>query len=139
MENNLKEKILLQVESFQKALKRLNEALGFEEKQIPGRLNIDAAIQRFEFCYELAWKLMQSVIRYKGKDCQSPRDCFRTAVQVSLINNPSSWIEYLDARNLTTHTYSEDTADIVYQTAKQFAHDAAAFLDSVKQTLKTEL
>ena len=79
---------------------------------------------------------MQSVIRYKGKDCQSPRDCFRTAAQLGIINNPDKWIEYLDARNLTVHTYDQSTADLVYNVSKQFTTDTAGLLESVNSILK---
>ncbi|MDP3982567.1 MAG: HI0074 family nucleotidyltransferase substrate-binding subunit [bacterium] len=135
MENILNKKILLQKTGLVQALERLNEALSYQNSQIPARLDVDAAIQRFEFCYELSWKLMQSIIRYKGKDGQSPRDCFRTAAQLGIINNPDKWIEYLDARNLTVHTYDQSTADLVYKVAKQFTTDVSGLLESVDNIL----
>src|SRR3989344_5753230 len=131
MESTLNKKIQLQAVSLAQALEQLKEALSYQNSQIPARLDIDAAIQRFEFCYEISWKLMQSVIRYKGKDCQSPRDCFRTAAQLGIINNPDKWIEYLDARNLTVHTYDQSTADLVYNVSKQFTTDTAGPFESV--------
>ena len=136
MESTLNKKIQLQAVSLAQALEQLKEALSYQNSQIPARLDIDAAIQRFEFCYEISWKLMQSVIRYKGKDCQSPRDCFRTAAQLGIINNPDKWIEYLDARNLTVHTYDQSTADLVYNVSKQFTTDTAGLLESVNSILK---
>ena len=38
---------------------------------------LDATIQRFEFCFELAWKLMKTVLEYEGIDVNSPRSCIR--------------------------------------------------------------
>jgi nucleotidyltransferase substrate binding protein (TIGR01987 family) len=46
----------------------------------------DAAIQRFEFCFELAWKVIQERAREEGLDCQSPKGCLRVAFE-------ASWIE----------------------------------------------
>lgn len=43
------------LDSFSHAIVRLNEALVASETD----LNRDAAIQRFEFCFELAWKVIQ--------------------------------------------------------------------------------
>lgn len=38
---------------------------------------LDATIQRFEFCFELAWKLMKTVLEYEGIEANSPRSCIR--------------------------------------------------------------
>jgi len=37
----------------------------------------DSSIKRFELCFELSWKVIQSFLRDRGLDCRSPRDCFR--------------------------------------------------------------
>ena len=37
----------------------------------------DSGIKRFELCFELSWKVIQSFLRDRGLDCHSPRDCFR--------------------------------------------------------------
>lgn len=54
--------------SFSKALERLQEVLREPESSILR----DAAIQRFEFCFELAWKAVQHELRRQGNDCNSP-------------------------------------------------------------------
>jgi len=40
-----------------RAMQRLVEALAVDVKTTP--IAIDAAIQRFEFCYELLWKMLK--------------------------------------------------------------------------------
>jgi nucleotidyltransferase substrate binding protein (TIGR01987 family) len=62
-------------ESFKKSLKRLEEVLE-NEKTI---INRDAAIQRFEFTIELAWKCIQKYLREEQIVCQSPKSCFKEA------------------------------------------------------------
>ncbi len=42
--------------NFQKAVNRLNDALSYEKTE----MNRDATIQRFEFCFELSWKLLKT-------------------------------------------------------------------------------
>ena len=42
-------------------------------------LSRDASIQRFEFCFELAWKVIQERARTEGLDCQSPMGCLKLA------------------------------------------------------------
>ena len=62
-------------DSFSRAIERLNEALMVSETD----LSRDAAIQRFEFCFELAWNVIQERVRTEGLDCQSPMGCLKLA------------------------------------------------------------
>lgn len=73
-----------------------------------------AAIQRFEFCFELAWKAIQERARAEGLDCQSPRGCLRVAFKASWIEDDQGWLAMLADRNQTLHTYDEDLAKAVY-------------------------
>ncbi|MGH7181250.1 MAG: nucleotidyltransferase substrate binding protein, partial [Nitrospiraceae bacterium] len=59
--------------SFSHAIIRFNEVLKASETDI----SRDAAIQRFEFCFELAWKVIQEQARVEGLDCQSPKGCLK--------------------------------------------------------------
>lgn len=93
------------------AIERLKEALSLP----PTRIHKDATIQRFEFCFELAWKLLQAVIRYKSIDVYGPRDSIRIAARLSLITDPEEWMNLLDARNITVHVYKELAADKTYE------------------------
>lgn len=93
------------------AIERLKEALSLP----PTRIHKDATIQRFEFCFELAWKLLHAVIRYKSIDAYGPRDSIRVAARLSLITDPEEWMNLLDARNVTVHVYKELVADKTYE------------------------
>ena len=70
----------------------------------------DAAIQRFEFCFELAWKAIQAVCRIAGVDCASPRTAFSSAWRQGWISEEGAWLDVLDDRNKTSHTYRESMA-----------------------------
>jgi len=103
------------------ALTRLEEALAMERSTI----NRDAAIQRFEFTLDLAWKALKSHLEIvKGIVCASPKDCFRAAFRVRLLDEDPVWCDLVDYRNLTAHTYKEELAEKVYaqlpNAAKQF-------------------
>ena len=65
------------------ALTRLDEALDQAEDPIVR----DACIQRFEFTFEMAWKAVQAQAMAEGLECVSPRDCFRTAFRLGLVEN----------------------------------------------------
>lgn len=48
----------------------------------------DGAIQRFEFTYEIAWKLLKAYLEYQGiVSISSPRAVFKEAFSVGLIEN----------------------------------------------------
>jgi nucleotidyltransferase substrate binding protein (TIGR01987 family) len=95
---------------FRKSLKRLEEVL-VEEKSITTR---DAAIQRFEFTVELAWKAVQRFLREQKIVCRSPKECLKEAFKFGLIADDPRWLEMLEDRNLIVHTYNEEVADSVY-------------------------
>ncbi|OGV27215.1 MAG: hypothetical protein A3F18_07325 [Legionellales bacterium RIFCSPHIGHO2_12_FULL_37_14] len=68
------------------------------------------AIQAFEFCFELSWKTIKRILFQKGIDVRSPRDAFREAAANELIRDPKIWFQFIEKRNLTSHTYQEATA-----------------------------
>jgi nucleotidyltransferase substrate binding protein (TIGR01987 family) len=71
---------------------------------------LDALIQRFEFTYELAWKLIKAWLEYNGIEARTPRDCFREAFTADLIRDGEGWMNMLVDRNLISHTYDEKDA-----------------------------
>jgi nucleotidyltransferase substrate binding protein (TIGR01987 family) len=74
----------------------------------------DATIQRFEFCYELAWKLLKVKLEQEGIDARTPRQALQEGLQAALIDDGNAWSEIQRYRNLTSHTYNERLADEVY-------------------------
>ena len=106
----LLKKANLLLNDLNKALLRLDEAL----KQPENDFVRDAAIQRFEFCFELAWKAIQAAARLEGQDCASPRAAFSTAWRDGWISNEIAWLDMLDERNKTSHTYREAMAKEVF-------------------------
>ena len=87
------------------------------------------AIQAFEFSFELAWKTMKRVLHAKGIEARSPRDCFREAASTQLINNPKDWLEFLDKRNLTVHTYDKIVVEAILAIFPQYS---AALTDLIR-------
>ena len=77
----------------------------------------DATIQRFEFCVELAWK---SAKKQMGTATSAPKSVVREMAQNSLIDDVDFWLRSIDQRNLSSHTYREDLAEMVYQFAREF-------------------
>ena len=97
------------------ALKRLSEALEDYKKLALDSIR-DGVIQRFEFCTELAWKTTREYLIDQGysEGVDSPKAVMRKAYSAGLIENEQGWIELLNARNLTSHIYDEETAQRVF-------------------------
>ncbi|MGH7256650.1 MAG: HI0074 family nucleotidyltransferase substrate-binding subunit [Nitrospirales bacterium] len=104
------------VQTFGRALDRLKEALG----QPANELIRDAAIKRFEFTFELAWKAIQRCLREEGIQCRSPKGCLREAFAFGLVPDDPRWIKMMEDRNLTSHTYDEQTAQTLFANLKEY-------------------
>lgn len=116
------------------AVNRLKEALQLE----PTRIHKDATIQRFEFCFELGWKLLQAINTYKGMSAYGPRENIRVAARTSIIEDPEMWMSLLDARSITTHIYKEAMSDKVYTQTKELVPLTEGLLKKVEKMLKDE-
>jgi len=110
-------KLASQLTDFHKALVRLKEAAALTPKRL---IHKDATIQRFEFTFELAWKMMQSLVHESTKEIYGPKQVIREAAKLGLIDEPEKWFEFLQQHNLSVHTYKEDLAQEVYMSAKEF-------------------
>ena len=88
-------------------------------------------IQNFKFTYELCWKFMKRWLETNlGStyvDGVSRRELFRLAAESRLIVDVDLWMDYHHARNQTSHTYNEVTAQKVFDAASKFLHDAEIF------------
>ena len=100
---------------FGKALLRLNEAIGESKDNSASSTLKDGVIQRFEFCYEICWKLIKYYLENEGiQEAKSPKSTFREAFKIGIIEDGEVWIDMLNDRNLTSHVYDEEVAFDIY-------------------------
>ena len=83
-------------------------------------------IQRFEFTYELLWKVFRKIARLKKVDCFTPRDAFSFAFKLGLLDDEGLFLEIIDARNKTSHVYSKKEAAKIYDFIREKASAAFA-------------
>jgi nucleotidyltransferase substrate binding protein (TIGR01987 family) len=103
-------------QDFNNAFARLTESLHMKSES---SIIIDGAIQRFEFTYELAWKVMRAYLEQQGVfEPKTPRDVFRESYKIGLIADGDGWLDIMTDRNLTSHTYNEAAAREIYQKIK---------------------
>lgn len=92
-------------ENYQQAVAYLKDDV---EKYADTDLDIikKGIIQSFGIAHELAWKVMQDYLKYQGLlDANGPRNVTRLAFQYELIFEGHHWMEMLNSRNMTVHTY----------------------------------
>ncbi|MBN1961147.1 MAG: nucleotidyltransferase substrate binding protein [Deltaproteobacteria bacterium] len=121
----------------ERALTSLNRALERAQKALDDEELRDACIQRFEYTFELCWKLLkrQLVREIENEDevaAYSRRTLFRVGGERGLLSDVSAWFIYLDKRNITSHTYDQKKADEVRAIIDQFAIDAGNLLEKLK-------
>ena len=92
------------------ALERLGEALHEPKSDIVR----DAAIQRFEFSFELFWKALKARADDEGLRVVSPREALRAAFQLSLLDDDEQVFQMLEDRNRTSHLYNAVMAEEVF-------------------------
>ena len=62
---------------------------------------------------------MKLAAKAVGHDCKSPKGCLKLAYRMGWIKDEERWLELLEARNLTSHTYDQEIAMEVYETVKE--------------------
>lgn len=70
-------------------------------------LEKEGVIQRFEYCFELAWKCVKDYLESGGivLATVTPRQVLKEAFAAKILPDGQVWIDMLDHRNLLSHTY----------------------------------
>ncbi len=71
-------------------------------------LEKEGVVQRFEYCFELAWKTAKDFLEEGGFvfATLTPRQVLKDAYAAKILADGQVWIDMLDHRNLLSHTYS---------------------------------
>jgi nucleotidyltransferase substrate binding protein (TIGR01987 family) len=93
------------------------------------------AVQAFEFCYELAWKMMKRVLAVQGLNVEAPKDIFRKAALVKLIDDPEIWFDFQEKRNLGLYVYDQENLIAIVETFDLFS----AEFEKVIQGMQAEI
>ncbi|MBU2592815.1 MAG: nucleotidyltransferase substrate binding protein [Patescibacteria group bacterium] len=113
------------------AFDRLKEAI----PEVQDQLDKDGAIQRFEFVFELIWKTLKDYAEDKGRlDVASPKDTFRVAADLGVIDDPLVWFDFIKSRNEAAHLYNEQKADEIYSKIPGFISAVENLLLKISKT-----
>jgi len=121
---------------FGRAIKQLEQALAYcnsdlaqSDPELALHLRA-AAIQAFEFTYELSVKMLRRTIEKIEASEFTVRDMtfdelIRRAWSIGLLNEEvAQWREFRKLRGTTSHAYDEDKAELVYREIPRFLAEA---------------
>ena len=130
--------MLLDLSSLRDALAALNASLGYLESALAGDPGLKdqfraAAIQAFEFTYELAFKFMKRQLEQivpvpSSVDEMTFMQVVRAAADAGLVTDVSQFHVYRETRNITSHSYDREKAQRIVAELPRFATDVAHLL-----------
>ena len=127
-----KVELLIAIKKFENALTKLEDAVN----RVKDDLDRDGAIQRFEFTVELLWKTLKMVLAFNKVECFSPRDCVKKSFRFGIIEDDEIILDMLDDRNRSSHIYSEEVANEIFNRIKSvYVSSIRKILNSLKENL----
>lgn len=77
-------------------------------------LEQEGLVQRFEYTFELAWKVLQDLMNYKGYEFMSgPTGTLKMAFEDGMLSDQDGWRKMAKSRNTLSHVYDEDEAEAI--------------------------
>ena len=95
-------------DNYKRAFLLLREAIEIMEERDLTQLEKEGIIQRFEYTWELAWKVLKDFLENEGVtlDRITPSSVIKAAFEAKIISDGDTWMRALDARNKMSHTYN---------------------------------
>ncbi len=111
------------IQRFDNFCKALAQMTRFMDKDELNELEEQGLIQSFEYNHELAWKTLKDFLEAKGlSQLYGSKDVSREAFKQGLLGDSEQdgllWLDMIEKRNLTSHTYNEKTAKEIVQAIK---------------------
>ncbi|HOT15952.1 MAG TPA: nucleotidyltransferase substrate binding protein [Bacteroidales bacterium] len=95
--------------NFNKAFKQLER---FMEHDNLNEMEEQGLIKAFEYTYELSWKTLQDLLKEKRYiDIVGPKPVIEQSFQDGYITDGHGWMKMHVSRNLSSHTYDQQTAN----------------------------
>jgi nucleotidyltransferase substrate binding protein (TIGR01987 family) len=99
--------------NYRKALTRLADAVALTEERKLSDLEQQGLIQGFEFTFDLTWKTLQDILRERNNPDANggPNVIITLSLENGYIKDFEGWKAMKKSRDLTSHSYDEETAD----------------------------
>lgn len=99
-------------DNFQRALRQLTLAMELKAQRPLSDLEQQGLIQGFEFTHELAWNVLKDYLEMEGiQGLVGARSTAREAFKRGLVRDGEVWMDMIEKRNLSSHTYNPAVAN----------------------------
>lgn len=124
------------IEQLQTSLRYRQSDLALNDKDL-GKQFRAAAIQAFEFCFEIGIKMLrrrlEHILTTPEVERFSYRDLVRIGTEKGFIDDPQAWFRYREMRNITSHSYDESKAEMIASVLPEFADRALYLLHELQR------
>jgi len=101
-------------DNFQRALHQLTLAMDLKALRPLSELEQQGLIQAFEFTHELAWNVLKDYLEMEGiQGLVGSRSTAREAFKRGLVLDGEVWMDMIEKRNLSSHTYNLTVAHVL--------------------------
>lgn len=105
--------------------KALTQLTRFMERSELNELEEQGLIQCFEYNHELAWKTQKDFLEAQVVgDLFGSKTVAREAFAAGLVDNGDVWMAMIESRNLTSHTYNEETTQKIVSAIVDYYYPA---------------
>lgn len=123
---------------FERAIASLAEGIAQVQAFPDDDLRRDGVIQRFEYTYELSWKMLKRHLESVAPDPDrydgfSFRQLIRAGAERGLLRSGlEEWTSFRRARSITSHVYDREKAMEVFAAIPGFLAEASFLLERMK-------
>jgi nucleotidyltransferase substrate binding protein (TIGR01987 family) len=130
-------RLRLRFANYRKSLKKLRDIVTILNVDSLTEIERDSLIKRFELTFELSWNVLKDFLALQGEtELYGSRNTFRTAFQRGLISNGGIWMQMIESRIQSAHTYDEESA---LRIAKLIYSEYLDIFNELEATLSKQL
>ncbi len=113
------QKFNYKAKQLEKAYKRFEDAVSQERNEFVQ----DSVIQRYEFTFELFWKVGKFYLEIQWIQVNSPRAVMKSLYEIGVIDDVDLFLDMMEVRNLSSHIYDEEKSNEIYDfITKNYQH-----------------
>ncbi len=126
-------------DNYLRAFQTLRRAVELARQRDLSELEQQGLVQGFEFTHELAWNVLKDYLEEQGvAGIIGSKNATRAAFKNGLIVDGEAWMEMIKSRNLSSHTYNPETAELIVENVltrfyPAFEQMASKFTDLAEQ------
>lgn len=126
MANFSTDNLKLALKSLEESIRLFNQV---DENSLEAKAFRDSIIQRFEYCVELSWKTSMKIL---GSKTVAAKPAIREMGRSDLVSDLSLWMDFVEARNNTSHVYNENMAKKVLSIALKLPEEVSKLLERLQ-------